>query len=181
MDSRIGALWILNSTTGEILFSFEVRGHCIYSLAFVDNDRFIITSGSTTTGDPGPAMCWCAYTGRAVMGHWMESHFATELKTDASGSLIYIARFPDDPVDNTYDCVTADGDVGRSGNLAFSGISGFISESTKAFRDGSETYVAMLDLITGTVFELDVAVGSRSGVVGSSSSAVVNGAVKIIC
>jgi hypothetical protein len=98
------------------------------------------------------------------MGHWIESHFATELKTNASGSLIYIARFPDDPVDNTYDCVIAEGDVGRSGNLAFSGISGCISESTMAWdtTDVSGTYVAMLDLIRGTVFVLDVAVGSRS-------------------
>jgi WD40 repeat protein len=58
-----GCLLILDSATGTVLCTIDNDAdHCVLSYVFVDDDRLIITCGSTSNGEPSAVRCWFAFS-----------------------------------------------------------------------------------------------------------------------
>jgi WD40 repeat protein len=145
-----GACHVLESTTGAIICSIkEDHGRSITSYIFVDDDNYIITCEFRETG----ARCWSAHSGQRVKSHWAESFTATVVCTNASADKIFFLAGRN----NSYSCVTSEGEVLATGMLKLGGsLSGFINEDTVIFVDtfgisDVKSAISLVNVVTGSV------------------------------
>jgi hypothetical protein len=103
-------VWVLDSNTGQIIFSLgDYDDHSISSCVFTDCDTHIITCGLSLPGKIGFCRCWCAFTGERTAGHWIEAHLATNVVVNNSETLFFIGRFPEDEENASFDCLNGEG------------------------------------------------------------------------
>jgi hypothetical protein len=127
------SLYIINSTTARYICAIDSDpDHCIDEYILVDDDRHILTSGHTQTGELSSPRCWCVATGKRVEGHWTGSHIASSMNTNAAADKIlfrcynYYEKSRDDdtvkaPRRNkrpSFCCVSSLGEVRCSGDLS---------------------------------------------------------------
>jgi hypothetical protein len=153
----IGTLWILDSTTGGVMYSIDDdRDQRMHWYLFVDDDKYIITSGHTSEDSPSIVRCWCASTGRRIASHWVESYHATVISSNAAAERILFGCVLDHDI-ASFDCFTAQGVHCRSVDFILKSDFGFADENTivgvRSGYDGALPVLDLLDVVTGTVSE----------------------------